>query len=362
MQKVASLQILRAVAAMLVVVSHAWTWSKPYASAPTILDRIRIEFMGGLGVDIFFCLSGFIMMWTVTDAAPTLSKGIRFFAKRMQRIYPIYLICLSTIVVPSLIWQHEAIDSARILFLMRNALLLPGLPSEPEYRMLLFPAWTLVYEMYFYLVFAMCVVAIPKRYLAYGLAVALIFIFSVSHLIIGYGPRLAWVNITHIIGDPLILNFLIGSLIAHFGRRFVDTFASAGAKYSAVALSILVCAVGYYVFTGYPRIIKFGIPAMIVVALSCVCSVRRGRLNDALVYLGNASYSIYLTHIFAFELTGRAAALFGGNPFLVFGTIIILATLLGCAVYSLLEKPITQGLKSISARKKPKQDVLLRSA
>lgn len=82
--KLEGIQILRGYAAMLVVVTHLW-------SAEIISSSLKFSRIGGLGVDIFFVISGFIMCYSLRERISP-SDSIQFLKKRVFRVYPIYLL------------------------------------------------------------------------------------------------------------------------------------------------------------------------------------------------------------------------------------------------------------------------------
>lgn len=349
MRKIASLQVLRAFAALLVVVSHIWWDIAPYAGRQTLMEQMNLSNMGGFGVDVFFCLSGFIMMWCIGDEVPSIGKGAQFLGARIRRIYPIYGIWL--LVALPYIWIHWAntSDAATPSEVVRNLLLLPSLPSEPNYRMLLPQAWTLVYEMYFYALFALCVCLLPKRHLAIGLGVVMLSIFGISHFIVGPGERLKWVNITWMIADPLTLNFLAGAVFARYlGQVSISVSSERMAPFFALA-GVVIFLLSYYFVDG-TRLLKFGVPAFVVLVLGCISALRDTPIHRVLVYLGDASYSIYITHIIVGWCAAYVASKIPGWPTTMLFAFSALAALFGCLSYSLIEKPINKRLHRRFAR------------
>ncbi len=89
MNKLAAIQILRAVAALLVVVSHAIVRQAQWAPTDPLTSQIAIH-IGILGVWIFFIISGFIMSYTYYDNFAFRGAAGQFIASRIIRIVPIY--------------------------------------------------------------------------------------------------------------------------------------------------------------------------------------------------------------------------------------------------------------------------------
>ena len=143
-------QMLRAVAALAVVVHHTLEQSNGAAHRFSP-DWLTIS--GASGVDIFFVLSGFIMLhvsFRGTDAPPTPGA---FLLRRATRIYPFYWLCclgVLTISAMGFLATHH-FPASRVVAAL---LLLPG-------DTILGVSWTLVYEVYFYLLFAVFAWGIP---------------------------------------------------------------------------------------------------------------------------------------------------------------------------------------------------------
>ncbi|NCH75025.1 acyltransferase family protein [Cronobacter sakazakii] len=92
-----TLQIVRGVAAMMVVTNHLWG---------TVFGGI-FKYNGGLGVDIFFVLSGFLMVFTQKE-----TRGpIEFLSGRIFRIYPMYIL----VSLPLIIMMVEVNNPFKIL-------------------------------------------------------------------------------------------------------------------------------------------------------------------------------------------------------------------------------------------------------
>ncbi|EKK7732625.1 acyltransferase, partial [Cronobacter sakazakii] len=127
-----TLQIVRGVAAMMVVTNHLWG---------TVFGGI-FKYNGGLGVDIFFVLSGFLMVFTQKE-----TRGpIEFLSGRIFRIYPMYIL----VSLPLIIMMVEVNNPFKIL---SNLFLIPTF-GQLQHRLANDPAWTLVYEMIFYVMFS----------------------------------------------------------------------------------------------------------------------------------------------------------------------------------------------------------------
>jgi peptidoglycan/LPS O-acetylase OafA/YrhL len=341
MDKIRSIQVLRGFAAFLVVLNHIWGISVRSTSEASLGRLLQVEDIGGFGVDIFFCISGFIMVWTLKRGVDHAELSRRFLVARMKRIYPIYAVWLALFLsavfavnTAGFGFQSEVFRGATPGELIRNFLLLPALPGNPN-GMFLPQAWTLVYEMYFYVVFAACLLA-GRKYISYTLTAGIGGLLLLSHLF-GHPDRDNWTNIAYMIGDPLVLNFLFGAFLALLYKRRPLVVTHKPAALCAMAVLVVVAL---YALEG-PRLLVLGLPALAILALTAGYEVERNPVNDALVYVGEASYSIYIVHIFVYFLTGKIAKV-APLPVDVTGILMSLVAVgFGCLSYSLLERPLS---------------------
>ena len=146
-QKLASIQALRAIAAFGVVACHLFGFERNYIAGPGITPA-AFQY-GMVGVDLYFVISGFIITLMCKGRFGRQGEAPRFLWRRFIRVYPIFLFwCLAVFAVfllhPGMVnTSHGRPD------VLRSFLLLPqrNLP-------LLLVSWTLVYEAFFYVLFA----------------------------------------------------------------------------------------------------------------------------------------------------------------------------------------------------------------
>jgi len=282
-------QALRAVAALLVVAMHAdqmWHMRLDPAHAE---DFWRT---GAAGVDIFFVISGFVMMVSARRLAA--ARDWRGFAwRRFVRIVPLYWIAttlkiVSVLAVPALV-LHTVLRPGDIV---ASYLFLPWHNAEGEIGTVLPVGWTLNLEMGFYILFAAALasgwgllrVILPCLAVA---AAAAVFVTPDWPAVAAYC-------------DPIVLEFgaglCMGALVLR-GRR-LPTAPAAIALGVGFALMLAVPPV-------LPRVLSWGVPAMLIVAgtIGLEAWFRR-TLPRWLLMLGDASYAIYLTHAFVLAALG----------------------------------------------------------
>ena len=333
--KLAPIQALRAYAAIMVVINHLWRNGE-------LASTMGFDNIGGFGVYIFFVISGFIISYSLADKIDRFDNFL-FLKKRMLRIFPMYLLVYS---VFCLLYLHSVIVHGKeidLSLLIENALLLPSFTGDANYRMLVYPAWTLVYEMLFYYVFFI-MISISKNktkaIILTTLAIVLdIFAMQFFHL---QGPKLGWANFTYITGDPLMLYFVSGCVLylawAKWGGKTPFNLLTALAAF--IVLTVISFTAPR---TGYFQLLRFLIPTAIV-AIHLFSDYGHGRVVEFIVFLGAASFSIYLFHPLIYETIVRVSWLSHLHGDL-FGLVSVMAgILLGCLVYIFIEKPMNHFL------------------
>ncbi len=329
--KIESLQVLRAFAAIFVVINHLWG---EYDTQ--ITKSLGLDIIGDFGVDAFFILSGFIMCYkTRDDSHLGISTSVDFIIKRVERIYPIFLIML----VPFILLYLKHTHPATLYEIIGNILLLPSFTSNPSYHMLIGPSWSLVYEMFFYIIYAtVMMLAKNKKQLVIGSVGFLTLMVIAVNVLSLRGPEQGLSNFSYMVGDPLMINFAMGCL-----------YAQLFSKLQHIKLSILLATIMIFIFfifgmwlheKGVPRFISFGLPAMAIVIIFSLMESSESSSYRVMVYLGNASYSIYITHFFTqvCALVLFAHVSINHNLFgIVFSIVSVLAA---CVFYSLIEKRI----------------------
>jgi exopolysaccharide production protein ExoZ len=265
----ANLQGLRALAAIAVVVFHFG-----------LMPATNVPFqVGGAGVDLFFVLSGFIIAHSSTR------DPRHFLSHRLIRVLPAYWI--ATLIAA--IFTLQSLDAADAFdWLVQSAFYLPGPGGRPA---LIFVAWTLVYELVFYLLYWSALRFGPQR--APLIALPLLLLLGLAQLPGAPGP---W---------PLLLEFGIGVGIFLLTERLGALRAIPGAAGLALAgLGLLLLPamplLGSYDPADYDsvsRVLFWGLPAGAAI-LGLIVAERKGLAlrSKTVLLLGAASYAIYLLH------------------------------------------------------------------
>ncbi len=318
----ASIQYLRAAAAIAVLVFHA-------------ADRTGVRFgAGAAGVDVFFVISGFIM-WVI--GARNAATPWDFLRRRAQRIAPLYwLVTLGLaaafLVAPGLFRNLQPTPSHVALSLAFVPHTNPGGNVAP----LVEPGWTLNFEVFFYVVFAACLAA-PRALRLGVLSSALIGLTLFGAVLAPTGP------IAQTYTSPLLLEFLAGVWIGWAwcrglcpGPRLAFALLAAGAC-ALAGLELLAIDVAP------ARALLWGAPAVAIV-WGGLGLERAGKVPNwrAARLLGDASYSIYLVHGLAIALALRLASGFGLSGAATLLGLVAAGLAAGLVCYGLVERPISR--------------------
>ena len=287
-----SIQYLRAAAALTIVAYHMEVELRRWGYAG--------YWPHGLigGVDIFFVISGFII-WTATCGRPVSTLG--FYQRRAERIVPLYWILTSVAVLAGFIVPHLVQSGGfDLVHVLASYCFLPAHhPVLHELEPVLIPGWTLNYEMFFYAVFGLTL-ALPLKGRLLATAAVLGGLVLLGWLI-GAQPETVVGFYTH----DIMLEFLMGmGLAALFATGWR---IGAGIAASCLAVGVVAMLVTGEFGRGVPRIVALGVPALLIVGGALMLE-GAGRVRNwpRLRLVGDASYSIYLTHAWVLSLVGQA--------------------------------------------------------
>ncbi|MED4224246.1 acyltransferase [Neobacillus cucumis] len=328
-----SLQMIRGIAAILVVLHHFTNLFR---------ENFNINFSYGLfspgymGVDIFFILSGFLMYYIHHKDLGHRKKLTSFIRKRFIRIYPVYwvvagLLSIIYFVAPNLGNSYYRNPS----FIIKSLLLVPQ-----THQPILGVAWSLTHEVFFYIMFAIFI-SLNKKYSIY------IFIFWVSltvvNLFVSFNNYLV-----EFIFSSYNFEFLLGSLIAYLiiNKRLTSAKVT-------IIVSILLLTVSWITAFNYNigpyRLLFWGIPSALLLYGLVIRDITLNKKTPKfLVFIGDASYSIYLTHIvgllFLIKLLDSINVSTSTIYYILPVCVVIIVTA-GCFFHILIEKPILRAFR-----------------
>ena len=323
-----AIQYLRAVAAFAVVIFHI---TKEVSHGLTV---------GAAGVDVFFVISGFIMA-SIVAARPM--TPFAFMRDRLIRIVPSYWIltlfrAALAAVIPSLAARFVAAPGHLILSLA----FIPHLDPQGENLPILKPGWTLNYEMFFYALMtaALCLPAARRM----GTVIAALIGLTVAGALVTFtNPALM------IYTSPLLLEFAAGmALSGGWIARVLPNRHAGWAALGAGALGFLAQAIwpveSLWFLDHAGRVIAWGLPAFCLVAGALTIEAHGGVTQNRLgLALGDASYSIYLSHGLVISACMKGL---GGAPIPVLLIVTLVCTAAaGLAYFRLVERPLMLALK-----------------
>lgn len=309
--KLVSIQYARALAALAVVLYHATARGDAWFQ------------VGSAGVDVFFVISGFIM-WTVTERE---TKSETFLAHRLLRVAPLYWI--ATLLAAVL--AHP--DLAR---LVASFLFIPWRAPDGAVAPVLVQGWTLQYEMFFYLLFAVGLALARRLQLAF-ITAALVGLSCIGLA----GPTRD--PVIHTYTDPLLLEFLAGIWLAVLWRAVRLPQWAGQSLLAAAILGFALVGVARLDPAGWARLFFWGVPAWMLVAgfLALEDRMPVSRLGLA---LGDGSYSIYLFHGFISSVVFRLPL----GP-LHIPVAVVASAVGGWLIFRLIEAPMTRFLRDKTA-------------
>ena len=146
MERIYSLQGLRGVAVLGVVLFHMTAVEHKYSGGDILLPPLLDFFQ--LGVDLFFIISGFVMVIVSRGRFQKVAESKRFLFNRVSRIYPTYWLYYFLTLAVVLVQPGMVNSTHGSSNLLMSFLLLPN-----DNVLLVMVAWSLLFELWFYLVF-----------------------------------------------------------------------------------------------------------------------------------------------------------------------------------------------------------------
>jgi exopolysaccharide production protein ExoZ len=309
------------------------------AAAMVVLHHLRFNEteLGPFGVAIFFVISGFVM-WITTASAQ--SMPTQFWLRRLQRILPLYWLFLSLLIVIALL-APQFLKSTAITpeSAVKSFLFIPHYHAVQKFiAPILIPGWSLNYEMFFYFLFglALLIESLDLRAVAIGAILGGLVLIGLS-----FNPHDA---IAATYTSPNLLLFLDGVALAILYRAPDLKGAAPGLALLSVGLLFrwLGLPGSYDMLTSFLGIA----PALIVGAILVLEPTIRRAPSVVLHTIGNASYSIYLSHLFFlrfFELSWRHFVAFAASGVwgvTYVGSAFVFAIAGGVAVHYFVERPM----------------------
>lgn len=314
-----NIQILRALAALSVVVYHIWQKTQAY----NIGIDYNLSFLSS-GVDLFFIISGFIMVYIQDRKKRTYFE---FLKERCIRIIPLYyfftlLITLVFIIIPQ-VFNERVFHGSDLLSSLFFVNFLFGSYPDPIVQQ----GWTLEYEMIFYILFSISIIAHKIKTSLLITAALIVFL-----LFLGM--------------SDIMLEFIFGMLAAYLCKNIKKQ----------TVIPLLISLIGFILlaidklnlYTQY-RAIYYGLPCILIF----IGFLLTKELNlKKLEFIGDASYSIYLSHFIVIPVVCKVfvklyptSSILQSSILFIFCFVFSIAS--GIIVYKYIESQLTRIMKSL---------------
>lgn len=340
MQPIHSIQVLRALAAFMVAIHHVQPDAAMLA-ARAGLSFSRSDLLPWMaGVDIFFVVSGFIMVHASLDLFGRAGAWREFLKRRLARIVPLYWAMTTLFLLVGLVVPAALNSGAPNLTQILGSLLFWPVVStqglvQPVYSL----GWTLNYEMLFYVLFA-AGLALPMRWTLPAVAAVLALLVAVEGLM---GPLAQPFSFW---AQPIVLEFAAGMGIAVLRQQGFRLHGAMRVVVAAAGVAVLLVAAHLPGTDGPWSSVLWRGSAAVLLMLAAGCG-REGivpvRPVKALAAVGDASYALYLVHPFVIRGMREVALRIGLlAPIPYIGLALTGSVLAALLLYRYFEKPATR--------------------
>jgi len=297
-----SIQIARGLAALFVVAVHATSTEVKYFGGIEVLPGI---FRDSVGVDLFFVISGFVLVLTTRGRRGTPREVGRFVWNRFSSVYPtywFYFVLLLPIAVLAPGWinasQRNEVDLFASFFLLPSDLL-----------PLLLVTWSLTIVVWTYIVFA-AMLFLPERLLPVALGVWLVIL-----VVVNWSGEITASPFLEMPANPLAIEFIFGAVAALLFRRIGRVLAVIIAMIG-ISIVVVIGAATVRDDAAGPVLLRpltLGL-GLALIMLAVTAWERRSELGflGRFTIIGDISFSVYLCHILVLAVMGRIWAAFAG--------------------------------------------------
>jgi exopolysaccharide production protein ExoZ len=354
---------------LLVIFSHIF-FMRDVMGIERDTSTLYLQEFGAIGVDIFFVISGFIITYTASQWKGS-NAAADFAKRRFIRIAPAYYIAsgfyllrlVLTAVSQSIPGSNRIIDA---LTLLKTVTILPIFDKGHFQAPILNIGWTLSFEFLFYLIFTLLILLRVNRRDLYLLGIIIVLgvtgiIFPIQQVQLKF------------ITNPVILEFAFGVFICILYQRLKNISFGLSIGILIAALFMFVCLIkfGFEDIGGIKsttdgnlapqRVLYWGIPSALLVGSLLFIEKCRPHLmkeNKFLLFIGEASYSLYLVHQYAFMGLVRVANRFHLQQMNIILFIIIsmvMALICGALFHVFVEKPLIKKLNKVFIKRRETQ-------
>jgi peptidoglycan/LPS O-acetylase OafA/YrhL len=279
--KLRTVQLLRALAAMGVLLHHVLPHYQ--AMGGQVAWMKYVGKWGFAGVDLFFLISGYIMAYTTFEKKRGLHTLKAFLKHRFARIYlgywPFFTVMLLLICI-GYPYKLDKIDIIGSFFLI-----------QPDMFKLVLPvSWSLTYELYFYVLFALTL------FLPFYAGVSMFLLYAVGVVYAQY------MGLNSFFLSALLLELFAGVFL-FVVQKYIPSSWLILSVFIALAIFFYSLGIVYACRNGWLRTATFGAGAFFLLAVAVKVKYETQQNIPYLpVAIGDASYTLYLSHLIIFEL------------------------------------------------------------
>lgn len=329
-----NIQVLRLVAALLIVLVHANVVTEAAAWSPHVVSMFPV------GTDLFLVTSAFLTLY-VSRRSPRTGKA--FFIHRLARIVPFYwfvtiLVSILALALPSLFNSTTVTPET----LLKSLFFIPYAKSNGLNQPIVFVAWTLSYLVLFAGVYAASVAASSIKKAPYITLAVLI-----SLAMVGYMIQFNFVPLDFYTA-PYLLDLAFGVAIFIIYDRLKAMAPKLWVGGVILAVSALAISARVFMPEGLLEIRPLinGLPAAGILVGALIFEWRGLRLNHPIVHLlANATFGIYLTHFFVTQVGNKIVDKFDLGTlvsWVLVIAVIVGAIVVGIVTHLVVEKPLTK--------------------
>lgn len=345
-EKLDSIQVLRGVAALLVVLFHFRHYLNNVYPLKDLGDRLFL--FGEAGVDLFFIISGFIIVYASRDKEK--NTFLEFAVKRFFRLYPLYFFILTVY----LVFYHDEVFTLTNIIKSYFLILIDYNNVGPWFGLsIIYSAWTLTYEAYFYFIFSLAILLSHKhRALICTLLIISIMVGTQLHvygvwslnLLPGKKDFSGFLYNFLFVSSPLVLDFIMGMGVAYF---YIG-YCKIKHKDYHTFLAFIILAISFIFMvsnvTKHIGPLTWGwCSAGIVFSVLIISKNLKVTYPRTLIYLGEMSYSIYINHVvvkkIAFSYIGPVGLFKNGDGFIILMSLLLVTLCVSWGTYNFVEKP-----------------------
>lgn len=332
------LQVFRGIAALMVVLHHTINSLKYYHNIDNQWLNY-LAYLGKFGVDFFFVLSGFIITYAAHNKYNQSNSFVNYLTNRLIRIYVPYL-PIGILMLMLYSFMPNFSNGGRTISTLTSLTLLPN--GNPALSV----AWTLTFELFFYLLFGLSFVS-KKLWI--------VFVFIWSNLIIylnffNFGGFLYSENkYLKILFSTYNIEFILGYLLAIAILKKIK-IKKIFINFLLILTSIIFVNMTYFKlnFFVFDKNLLLAIIVFFGIYLAIEYKTIKIKKMAVLMLIGNATYSIYLIHnplqMILVRLFPKIESFLGA--LFVLTLVVLACCILGYGYYLIFEKKAIQFIKS----------------